>query len=47
MVVDALLEANPVFKFHENLFNPSVYVNYTDNILNLIESSNKPELQVS
>ena len=47
MIVDALLEANDVFKFHENLHNPEVYVNYTDNILGLIECSQNTDLKKS
>lgn len=47
MIVDALMEANPVFKFHENLNNPEEYLHYTDNILTLIESSRDPNLKKS
>ena len=47
MVVDALMEANVVFKFHENLYNPEKYVKYTDNILSLIETSSNPLLKKS
>ena len=44
MIVDALMEANEVFKFHENLHNPAKYVHYTDNVLSLIECSPDPSL---
>ena len=44
MVVDCLYEANPVFKFNENLNNPDKYMTYTDNILPLIENSSNPAL---
>lgn len=47
MVVDILLEANCIFKFHENIYNPQKYVNYTDNILHLIENSDDPRLEKS
>lgn len=47
MIVDALLEANPVFKFQEKIFDPAAYTNMTDSILNLIEVSKKPELKKS
>jgi len=47
MIVDALIEANPVYKFHENLYNPAKYVHYTDSILNLIEVSSDPALKKS
>mmetsp|Transcript_5438 Transcript_5438/g.4123 ORF Transcript_5438/g.4123 Transcript_5438/m.4123 type:complete len:172 (+) Transcript_5438:525-1040(+) len=41
MVVDALVEANPHFKFMENLENPVEYMKYTDSILSYIEYSDK------
>jgi hypothetical protein len=36
MITDALVEANPVFHFVDNLYNPDEYVKYTDDILNHI-----------
>ena len=47
MIVDALYYANPVFKFEENIFKPEKYINYTDNILSLIEISSDPLLKQS
>jgi HD superfamily phosphohydrolase len=42
MIVDVLMDANQVYKFHENINNPAKYVHYTDNILSLIEVSTDP-----
>jgi hypothetical protein len=47
MIVDALLEANPVFHFEEKIFNPAEYLNVTDDILSLIERSRNPALKGS
>jgi HD superfamily phosphohydrolase len=47
MIVDCLLEANPVFKFQDMIFDPEAYTNLTDDVLSLIEVSKKPELQKS
>jgi deoxynucleoside triphosphate triphosphohydrolase SAMHD1 len=44
MIVDALLEANPVYHFEDKVRNPAAYVNVTDNVLSNIENSKKPEL---
>ena len=44
MIVDALLEANPVFKFQDKIHDPEAYTHLTDSILNLIETSKNPEL---
>ena len=47
MIVDALMEANPVFKFHEKIYDPVAYMKFTDNILPLIETSRNPALAKS
>jgi HD superfamily phosphohydrolase len=47
MVVDALLEADPVFKFTEVIFDPNRYVNMTDSLLTHIELSKNPFLKKS
>jgi hypothetical protein len=44
MIVDALLEANPLYHFEDKVRNPAAYVNVTDNVLSNIENSKKPEL---
>ncbi len=44
MVVDALLEANPVYRFEDTLNDPSRYVHVTDNVLQHIENSKSVEL---
>lgn len=45
MIVDALVEANPVFHFEETIRDPARYVDMTDNILPHIESSRDPALK--
>ena len=45
MIVDALVEANPVFHFEETMRDPARYVDMTDNILPHIESSRDPALK--
>lgn len=47
MIVDALLLANPYFKFQEKIFNPKAYTLLTDSVLSHIELSRKPELKAS
>lgn len=47
MIVDALLLANPYFKFQEKIFDPKAYTLLTDSVLTHIEFSRKPELQAS
>lgn len=47
MIVDALMEANPVFQFQNKIHDPDQYVHLTDNVLSLIENSKKPELAKS
>ena len=44
MIVDALLEANPVYHFETKVSDPAAYVNITDDVLTNIENSKKPEL---
>ena len=45
MIVDALIEANPMFHFEEKIRNPAEYVGVTDSILPYIESSKKQEFK--
>ena len=45
MIVDALMEANPVYRFENKISNPAAYVNITDDVLTNIENSKKPELK--
>lgn len=47
MIVDALMLANPVYKFQESIFSPADYTNITDDILSHIENSKSYELQKS
>ena len=47
MIVDALLLANPYFKFQEKIFNPRDYTNLTDSVLTHIEFSKNPSLKAS
>ncbi len=47
MIVDALLEANPVYKFQEMIFNPEDYTKMTDSLVSIIEVSKNPELKKS
>jgi HD superfamily phosphohydrolase len=47
MIVDALMEANPVFHFEEMIRNPASYVDVSDNILGHIETSRDPALAKS
>ncbi len=47
MIVDALLEANDVYKFQEKIYDPAAYTNLTDGILATIECSRKLELKKS
>jgi deoxynucleoside triphosphate triphosphohydrolase SAMHD1 len=45
MIVDALVEANPVYHFENKINDPKAFVNITDDILTNIENSKKPELK--
>jgi len=45
MIVDALMEANPVYHFENKVTNPAAFVNITDDVLTNIENSKKPELK--
>jgi hypothetical protein len=45
MIVDALMEANPVYHFEEKIRNPEEYVNITDDVLGNIENSKNPALK--
>ena len=47
MFADALVEANPYYKFLEVIKDPARYVKFNDNTLVLIGKSNKTELQKS
>jgi hypothetical protein len=47
MFADALVEANPHFKFLEAIQDPSKFVKLNDNTLVFIGKSQKPELQAS
>jgi HD superfamily phosphohydrolase len=47
MITDALLEANPVYKISDMIYDREQYVHLTDCILRTIESSREPELQTS
>lgn len=44
MIVDALLEANPVYKFQDMIFNPEDYTKMTDSLVSIIEVSKNPAL---
>jgi hypothetical protein len=45
MIVDALMEANPVYHFEQKILNPAAYVNITDDVLGNIENSKNPALK--
>ena len=45
MIIDALIDTNPYFKFAENLFDPEDYMNYTDSIVKYIETTPKKEFK--
>ena len=45
MIVDALVEVNPYFKFTENLNDPDKYMNYTDSLVKHVETTKKLEFQ--
>lgn len=45
MLADALVAANPVFKFDEAIFDPEKYMMITDNLIPYIEYSSDPELK--
>lgn len=45
MVVDALMEVNPVYKFVENLNNPSKFYFFTDSLVKFISTNKKPEFK--
>ncbi len=48
MVAEALVLANPHFKFEEAVFNPQRYISLvTDDLLSVIKRSTEPELQSS
>ena len=46
MIADALVLANPVFKFEEVIQSPQLYLKYmNDDLLNVIRKSKRPELK--
>jgi hypothetical protein len=45
MILDALLEVNPYFKFVENLRFPSEYMKFTDDLVKNIEISKKSQFK--
>lgn len=47
MIVDALMEANPVYKFQNKIMDPKAYVNITDDVLSNIENSKNTELKAA
>lgn len=47
MYRDALIEADPMFNFLENLNKPDVFVNWTDSISKLIMKSTNPAVKKS
>ena len=47
MIVDVLLEANPIYKFQDRVFDSEKYTLTTDMILSNIELSKNPELKKS
>ena len=45
MVAEALVAANPVYKFEEVIYNPEAYIRLMhDDLLHIIKKSRKPEL---
>jgi len=43
MIIDALLEVNPYYKFAENLTDPEKYMTYTDSLVKYVETAKKIE----
>ena len=45
MVSEALIEANPVYRFDQIILNPKSYLKYIhDDLLRVIKKSQRPEL---
>jgi hypothetical protein len=45
MVAEALIKANPVYRFDEAIFEPKRYISLVrDDLLSIIKRSNKPQL---
>ena len=48
MVAEALIKANPVYRFDEAIFEPKRYISLVrDDLLSIIKRSNKPQLKES
>lgn len=48
MVAEALIKANPVYKFDEAIFQPERYINLVrDDLIQVIKRSKSPQLQES